>query len=370
MRYFYSCPKRTGSGVAWPDIPHRDRVVAMPPEYRQRISSFKSLLSLVACAFAFSAAVLIYLGTSAATVTGGTPGSAVFLIDGANTGVLGPGEQRWFKFKPDQQGRPVDREKLLFFSYVPDTADPGAPLVFQLFDSSQVQFFRSGNASRMTSFGTGQQVSRDDQPETGELSWTGRLRGQQIYYVYVVNSGQQKVNYRLYIEDVTTGPLDQPVSQPAVPVAVEPVSPARFAPSPVPQLAVSLNPNVNKGNLEPGQETWYRFLVADADQDIFEPMALTLVATPDDGNRIGHLALDIFTAGEISKWSPGADSVMTNLGSGGVVYRDDNPWTGERVWAGWVVDGENYFVRIRNSADAPMDYWLFAGDIYSPELGN
>lgn len=342
----------------------------MMPEYRQSIRSFKGLLSLVACLFAFSAAVLIYLGTSAATVTGESPGSAVFLIDGTNTGVLGPGEQRWFKFRPDQQGRTIEQKKSLTLTYVPGTATPGAPLTFYLFDSSQIQFFRSGNASRMTSFGAGQQVSRDGFPETGELFWAGRLRGQQVYYVLVVNSGQQKVDYWLFTDNVTTGPLAQPTSQPVVPAAVEPVPPDQFGPGPAPQLAATLNPSVNKGSLEPGQEGWYRFVVADADQDIFEPMALTLVATPDDGNRIGHLTLDIFTAGEISKWSPGAGSDMINLGSGSIVYRDNNPWTGERVWAGWVVDGDDYFVRLHNTADIPMDYWLFAGDVYSPELGN
>lgn len=340
----------------------------MSPEYRQSIRSFKGLLSLVACVFAVSAAILIYLGTSAATITGGSPGSAVSLIDGANTGVLGPGEQRWFKFRPDQQGRTIEQEKSLTLFYVPGAA--GVPLVFQLFDSSQVQFFRNSNASRMTSFGAGQQVSRDGLPETGELFWGGRLQGQQIYYVQVVNSGQHKVDYWFFTGDVTTGPFARPTAQPAVPAVVEPAPPARFEPDPAPQLAAALNPNVNKGSLEPGQESWYRFLVADADQDIFEPMALTLVATPDDGNRIHHLSIDIFTAREIAKWSPDAGSGMTNLGSGGIVYRDNNPWTGERVWAGWVVDGDDYFVRIRNTADLPMDYWLFAGDIYSPELGN
>lgn len=335
--------------------------------------SLKRLLSLVACVFALSAAILIVLVTSAATVTGGAPGSAIYLVDGANSGVLGPGEQRWFKFRPDQQGRTVDREKFLTLFYTPAPAAAGAPLAFHLFDSGQLQFFHNGNASRMTSFGSGQPVSRDGRPETGELFWTGWLRGQQIYYMQVVNTGRQKVYFWLFTDKVTTGPLgppvNQPINQPAAP-AVEPAPPARFVPNPAPQLAAVLNPNVNKGSLEPGQETWYRFLVTDADQDIFEPMALTLVATPDDGNRIRHLTFDIFMAAEISKWSPGADSAMTNLGSGGIVYRDYNPWTGERVWAGWVIDGEDYFVRIRNVADAPMDFWLFAGDVYGPELGD
>jgi hypothetical protein len=52
-----------------------------------------------------------------------------------------------------------------------------------------------------------------------------------------------------------------------------------------------------------------------------------------------------------------------------VVFRDDNPVTGEKFWNGWVVDNDVYYVQLRNLNEVPMDYWLFTGDVYRPELG-
>jgi hypothetical protein len=125
----------------------------------------------------------------------------------------------------------------------------------------------------------------------------------------------------------------------------------------------------NKGGLEPGEEAWYSFSIADFDAEDFEEMALTMVTTPDNGNRIRYMVFDVFTADGVKYWSPGDNSNINNLGAGSVVYRDDNAETGERVWKGWVVDNDRYYVQIRNGTDTHMDYWLYTGDVYGPELG-
>jgi hypothetical protein len=57
------------------------------------------------------------------------------------------------------------------------------------------------------------------------------------------------------------------------------------------------------------------------------------------------------------------------MGAGSVVFRDDNPDTGEKFWNGWVVDNDLYYVQIRNGTDVYTDYWLYTGDVYGPELG-
>ena len=66
---------------------------------------------------------------------------------------------------------------------------------------------------------------------------------------------------------------------------------------------------------------------------------------------------------------PGNPEGISNVGAGSVVYRDDNHLTGERFWSGWVVDNDLYYVRIRNGSDVFVDYRLFNGDVYGPELG-
>jgi hypothetical protein len=33
------------------------------------------------------------------------------------------------------------------------------------------------------------------------------------------------------------------------------------------------------------------------------------------------------------------------------------------------MDGETYFIRLRNDAEIAVDYWLFTADVIHPELG-
>lgn len=101
-------------------------------------------------------------------------------------------------------------------------------------------------------------------------------------------------------------------------------------------------------------------------------MALTMVMTPDDGNRIYYVPFDVFRAGEdVQYWSPtdSSNKQISNMGAGSVVFRDNNPLTGERFWSGWVVNNNLYLVQVRNGTNVPIDYHLFTGDVYSPELG-
>jgi hypothetical protein len=93
-----------------------------------------------------------------------------------------------------------------------------------------------------------------------------------------------------------------------------------------------------------------------------------MVVTPDDGNRIHHVNFEVFTADGVRSWSPGGAAIY-NVGAGGLVVRDNNLLTGERFWTGWLIEDMLFYVRIRNGSDARVDYWLFTGDVYGPELG-
>lgn len=323
--------------------------------------SLKTLLFLVAGIFAVAAALLVILYASAATMTGKTPFLAVSLVDSVNTGVLSPGEQRWFKFKPDKQGRTGQVEKSFTLKFIPTDGNRVRKVTLQLFKKSQLIFFNPGDAGQMANFGAGQVISGDHNPDSGELFWTGWLFGSDTYYLQIANGSDVVIDYWMFDEDDVANPEFD--SQPAP--ALTPV----FAAGASPQTALPLNFGLNKGGLDPGQETWYSFRLADQDQEFFEEMALTMITTPDDGNRIWHMTFDVYTAEAVKLWSPGNDSGIDNVGAGSVVVRDNNPLTGERFWTGWVVDNGLYYVKIRNSADAHMDYWLFTGDIYGAELG-
>lgn len=332
---------------------------------------FKFILLLVACLFAGSATLLIILATSAATVTGSSPFIPISLVDAANTGILGPGEARWYKLNSDGQQPTGPYEQSLTLFFTPGNHIPRDRVGLEIFEENQLQFFSPGDAGPMANLGAGQIVERDHNPETGELFWTGWLPGQRSYYIQLTNGSEIAVDYWLLPEDISGYPLGETEK----PEVIQPVITPQPEPTPMPatghnpQTAISLANNHNRGNLNPGDERWYRFTIRDADPEHFEEMALTMVATPDNGQRIWQISFDIFTAGDIQHWLEGHSSQLNNIGAGGVVDRDDNPLTGERAWRGWIIEGEIYYVRIKNSADIPMDYWLFTGDIYNPELG-
>lgn len=320
----------------------------------------KLFLLLLAAIFAVAIIILIISATSAATVTGRAPSLAISLASEVNTGVLGPGEQRWFKFTPsgEIQGPQVQQAFTVFF-----TPAGGQQVSLQLFTEDQIPYFYEGNTGSMLNFGAGQLVSRDNDPNSGELVWNGALYGDQNYYLQLANSSEAPIDYWLLIDDVFSYPLyDEAavIQQPAAPVVPEGDSPS---------MAFTLATGQNRGTLEPGQEKWYSFSVTDGDGEYFEEVALTMFATPNEGGRAEKIGFEVFTAGEAQKWSPEGSAGLHNVGSGSLVQRDNDPFTSERFWTGWVVESDLYYVRVRNNAEATMDYWLFTGDIYNPELG-
>ncbi len=475
--------------------------------------SLKSFLFLIGGIFAITVALLVILASSAATVTGGTPFSAVTLAEGVNTGVLAPGEQRWFKYNPDPNGNPVDLEKSLTLIFTPDDGNRKYNVALELFEEGELGKYFQGDTSNMNNFGAANVVDRDGNPETGELFWHGWLSGAKTYYVMLENGTDVAIDYWLFTEDIinySLGEQEAPAQETVADVGSSPDNPAPlmpgltkgtlepnttdwyaltyvdfsgktkyhdraysmyftpddgnrrhnvtfelfpmseadvwrrgdtgkmtnfgagsledrdndfhtasriwrgqvvngvtyllavengsdttidywlydsdvfnpelgekpapkpkpvFAEGAAPETAMPLKFSLNKGGLEPGEEVWYSFKVTDFDNESFEPMALTMITTPDDGNRIYKMDMNIFTKNGVQYWSPGDNSQINNIGAGSVVFRDDNPHTGEKFWNGWVVDNDLYYVQIRNGTDAHMDYWLYTGDVYRPELG-
>lgn len=325
----------------------------------------KFFLLLVAILYAIAVVILISSYSSAATVTGAAPSLAISLANDLNTGILAPGEQRWFKLTPGSTSQSSQVEQSLTLFFTPDDGQQIRQVSLQLFAESQLPFFYEGNADKMTNFGAGQLVSRDNNPRSGELFWTGWLFQGQGYYLQLKNDKQIPIDYWLLTKDVISYPLD--TGEMVIAESQAPESPSPLVGGQSPQAAIPMQMAQYQGNLAPAQEIWYSFSVADQDGDFFEEMGLTMFATPDTHHQIDRLAFEVFTAAAVTQWSPGVS--LPNVGAGSLVQRDNDPLTGARFWTGWVVDSDLYYIRISNSSNDFMDYWLFVGDIYNPALG-
>ncbi len=126
--------------------------------------------------------------------------------------------------------------------------------------------------------------------------------------------------------------------------------------------------NVNR--LAPHAEHWYSFIKDNFDDNPFEEMALTLFTTPGNGNITDRVNFELFTGDQYGIWMRGTPDDMQNTGAGAVVSRDGDPNTGEHIWKGVIIDGDRYFIRVRNDSDEPVDYYLLEGDVPNTELGD
>ena len=332
---------------------------------KESFIGLKYFLLLVAIIFGSTIAFLVIVQSFAATATGSSPDMAISLTSGVSTGILGPGQRRWFRVTPDQHQELYQNMQLSMF-FTTDTNNPRHQVNFELFTANDVIEWQRGNKSALSNFGAGMPVSRDGDLRVGERIWQGTVLRDETYYLTVDNGSSSRVDYWLVDDDVMVAEMEvQSENESVMANQLQETLPAQGS---APHVAIPLIELKNTGNLAPGEETWYSFSVDKSKQEQFEPVALTLIFTPDDGSRIRHVTMDVFTPDAVVAWLPGGNTEMNNIGAGSIVYRDKNPLTGERFWNGWVVNNDLYYVRVKNSADLPVDYWLFTGDVYSPEL--
>ncbi|HEY86203.1 MAG TPA: hypothetical protein G4N96_13950 [Chloroflexi bacterium] len=135
-----------------------------------------------------------------------------------------------------------------------------------------------------------------------------------------------------------------------------------------PEALPLLYNNVNR--LSPHAEHWYTFLSDDLDENLFEEMSLTLFHTPGEGNIANRVNFELFTGDQYQIWTRGTPDDARNFGAGSQVSRDKDPNTGERIWRGMVLDGDRYYIKVKNDSEIWVDYYLMTGDIINTELGN
>lgn len=199
-----------------------------------------------------------------------------------------------------------------------------------------------------------------------QAGWiSGNTPGGQATAAYAAQPGYTTVERAALVEKIEVPPA---IAE-AVPAAPAP-SPAELYPSVYPNAALALHDGVNVGKLAPGGEHWYSFIREDRDAELFEFMPITLFTTPADGNSSHHINFQIFTGNQLHVWTRGTPDAMVPMGAGQWVSRDKDPLTGERLWAGHVVDGDLYYVRVFNHTDKVVDYYLITKDIINTELGD
>jgi hypothetical protein len=143
---------------------------------------------------------------------------------------------------------------------------------------------------------------------------------------------------------------------------------AQAAPGTAPSAPLPLQVGVNTGQLGPKQERWYLFTRGDVNQTGAVDTALTLVFTPDDGNRIRDIHLDLFEGNQLQAYSAGNPGGVQGFGTAAVVNRDGNLQTGERVWNGQVLGGNYYYMRVLNNSDVTIEYSIFPDDVVNTDL--
>ena len=303
---------------------------------------------------------VLVLGAVADSENGGSPFSAEPLQDGRNVGMLAPGEGRWYKLAQTGTDGAFQRQMDLTLFFTPDNGHRIHDVNFQIFPAEQINRWYWGDTNHMQNMGAGGIVSRDGNPMTGERLWSGWVVDSNTYYVQVFNGADATIDYWLFTDNVIGAELGE--SSPSPPVQDVPIG---FDPN----HPLTLAPDLEKGQLEAGQETWYTLVYDDFDDDSFEPHTFTLIFTPDDGHRIHQVGFEIFPLGQLHIWQQGDTDQMRNVGVGSVVSRDEDPLTGERLWSGWLMDGEIYLLKMYNHSSADLDFWLFQDDVLRPELG-
>jgi hypothetical protein len=127
---------------------------------------------------------------------------------------------------------------------------------------------------------------------------------------------------------------------------------------------------VNSGRLPPYGEHWYELIRDDLDETLIEDLKLTMFYTPNQGFLNNQINFEIFPAGQYHIWLRGDADYMENIGLGMWVSRDKDPNTSERLWAGSLVDGDRYLIKVKNGTSEVVDYYLFPNDVENAELGN
>lgn len=282
-----------------------------------------------------------------------TPQEATLLMAEGVSGRLAPGAAAWYEYRPGGIATGRTDAVTLFFAPAIDLGSQVSGVTFGIFSGGQVM--SGGDVTVMSPIGAGSYVSRDGDPNTAERLWQGRLPGSDPYYVRVHNATDIEIGYWLFPDDVDRVEWVAPVAD----VDTAAGTPDDDTPLDLPW------PEPATGHLEPDHVSWYRWMPA-GDVSQRQESAFTLFFTPGNSLFADRVACEVMTFAQLEVRTGGQS--QANTGAGTIVSRDGDPLTGERLWHGHLMAGQEYWVRIANDSDVPIDYWLFPGDIVHPEF--
>jgi sortase A len=150
-----------------------------------------------------------------------SPFTAFPLNPGRNTGLLAPGEGRWYQLAANPDGA-FQRQADLTLFFTPDDGNRAYRVSFQIFPAEQITRWYANDMSQVHNLGAGGVVSRDGNPVTGELLWSGWIANDQAYFIQVLNGADVPIDYWLFTGNVMAaelGPSNDPT--PVPPAAAE-----------------------------------------------------------------------------------------------------------------------------------------------------
>ena len=292
---------------------------------------------------------LLLLGAAARAESGHTPFTAMPLDRGAQWSRLGPRQADWYKLGPGEAAGASQRQTELTLIFTPDDGTRAGQVHLLVFPSDQLERWYWGNLSLLEGVGSASAVSRDGNPVTGELVWSGQTRDDTAYTVYVLNGSDVRIRYRILRGNVVDTSVGESRPVVEVPAGMYPYYPQ------------GLSPGSQQGQLPAGREMWYALTYQDDDGDAYEARTISLVFTPEYSQGSQPVRFEIFPARQLQAWQRGDSYQSGQVGASHLTSRDGDSLTGERVWSGWLLDGETYLIRLRNDADVGIDYWLFTG---------
>ena len=152
-----------------------------------------------------------------------SPFTAFSLNPGRNTGILAPGESRWYALGANPDGA-FQRQADLTFFFTPDDGNRAYRVSFQIFPAEQIMRWYANDVSQMQNMGAGGVVSRDGNPVTGELLWSGWVANDQAYFIQVSNGADVPIDYWLFTDNVMAAELG-PSTDPAPATSGRPAAP-------------------------------------------------------------------------------------------------------------------------------------------------
>jgi len=333
----------------------------------------------------FSAiALLAITPVSAEQGVGTSPYVAHLLTNGLNVGSLAPGQSFWYSYSQSDLGSPAIQSIVLNLVFKPGDSRTARQVTFDVYTFEQVKIFLEKGAGGARKTGAGQLVSSDYDPDTGERLWAGAVDAGEIYYIHIQNKSDLTVDYHLTA-------LSQQNALPTSPPGGAITASTSAAVASRPAVAAPKSPLPPLNSDAEGASEW--LMAAQAVQGLSaeeaaawlknaaelgwlpgagsaQSMSLTLFHTPGEGNIANRVNFELFTGDQYQIWTRGTPDDARNFGAGSQVSRDKDPNTGERIWRGMVLDGDRYYIKVKNDSEIWVDYYLMTGDIINTELGN